>query len=853
MESIFYFLQPNSQVHYAYDALQLAACNIPPVPKSSKKPLLSENKVLKNNKADITIYADSNNGDDNNPGTSDKPVKTVYHAVDLYRGQKTKLTDEGMIILAPGDYYLTDTLDLGHDDSHLTMQGDKSEPTLISGGKQYTFQWDQFIHRMEPQMNGINAINGAVLNPGDSSYMATFVSSMNSSDECQKACAQENTCFAYTWHGPSTGAFANMCYFRADGLWVPTTDQGCISGKKLNIMVADLSKQAPIPFTSLFINGRRAVRARYPDGNPETMGLHTNPTGYVSKADSWMPPQNKGKSEEIHIESPERNGTHFPQFQIGIGGPVAVFNPPQSYWGTTHPTGGGGSTYIISTGLVYSAQEGFVNRTWTHPETGVVHAFHCKHWGNWQFAVKGRDNTKREIQFDYGGYQEARGCLTGAEWYVENIFEELDAPGEWFYNETEMKLYLYPNSTLPTSGVGTVLKRLVNVQGSMDSPVYNIAFMNITFAHTQPTYLDLYEVPSGGDWSIHREGAVFAEGVEGLTIHSCRFDSPGGNGIFLSNYIRKTLIKNNEFFFTGDSAIASVGLTQLIDGTNGNQPRGNLIANNVMREIGIFGKQTSAYIQALTAQTTFSNNVFFNGPRAGINFNDGFGGGHNVVHNLGFNMVRETGDHGPFNSWDRQPYLTKVKDGMTPSLQPATTNLTQNFLINNYHSAFPIDHDDGSCYYYDTYNFLIYGGSKSHFGRTKVVKYNLYIYPDAVHSLVEESIGKTIVIPFCAFSHGASIDILGWGEMWSNNSCIIGNPNVYDFVSCDPDKSLKGIVPFTSNNKFYTPNKDIYIKCKNKNFSLAEFQSMGYDIGSTVSDVVDTDTIVAWGKEILGM
>ena len=73
-----------------------------------------------------------------------------------------------------------------------------------------------------------------------------------------------------------------------------------ISGKKLNIMVADLSDQAPIPFNTLFINGRRAVRARYPDGNPETMGLHTNPTGYVSKADRWLPPENKGDATEIH-------------------------------------------------------------------------------------------------------------------------------------------------------------------------------------------------------------------------------------------------------------------------------------------------------------------------------------------------------------------------------------------------------------------------------------------------------------------------------------------------------------------------------------------------------------------------
>ena len=41
----------------------------------------------------------------------------------------------------------------------------------------------------------------------------------------------------------------------------------------------------------------------------------------------------------------------------------------------------------------------------------------------------------------------------------------------------------------------------------------------------------------------------------------------------------------------------------------------------------------------------------YNGPRAAINFNDGLGGGSVVEKNLLFKMVRETNDHGPFNSW----------------------------------------------------------------------------------------------------------------------------------------------------------------------------------------------------------
>ena len=59
------------------------------------------------------------------------------------------------------------------------------------------------------------------------------------------------------------------------------------------------------------------------------------------------------------------------------------------------------------------------------------------------------------------------------------------------------------------------------------------------------------------------------------------------------------------------------------DGRGGDQPRGTRVERNLVREIGIFQKQSAAWFQAVAAQTTLEGNVVFNGPRAGINFNDG--------------------------------------------------------------------------------------------------------------------------------------------------------------------------------------------------------------------------------------
>ena len=74
--------------------------------------------------------------------------------------------------------------------------------------------------------------------------------------------------------------------------------------------------------------------------------------------------------------------------------------------------------------------------------------------------------------------------------------------------------------------------------------------------------------------------------------------------------------------------------------------------------------------------------VFFNGPRAGINANDGFGGGDDISRNLVFSTCRESGDHGPFNSWDRRPTTVEICNsvGVRDWLRRCRTRTTESVL-----------------------------------------------------------------------------------------------------------------------------------------------------------------------------
>ena len=57
-----------------------------------------------------------------------------------------------------------------------------------------------------------------------------------------------------------------------------------------------------------------------------------------------------------------------------------------------------------------------------------------------------------------------------------------------------------------------------------------------------------------------------------------------------------------------------------IDGTGGDFPRYTVVEDNVFREIGVWEKQSSAFFQAKTAESTLRRNVVFNLARAGFNF-----------------------------------------------------------------------------------------------------------------------------------------------------------------------------------------------------------------------------------------
>jgi len=311
----------------------------------------------------------------------------------------------------------------------------------------------------------------------------------------------------------------------------------------------------------------------------------------------------------------------------------------------------------------------------------------------------------------------------------------------------------------------------------------------------------------------------------------------------ISGFNRNATVSNSDFAYIGGNAIASWGYTNEtatdpgrpgialagypaagVDGTDGEHPRYTTVSGCSAREVGLYEKQSSFYIQAKTAQATIVGNVFFNGPRAGINANDGFGGGDEIAHNLVFSTCRESGDHGPFNSWDRQPFLTTVRDG-TPSMIMAWRHIHHNFFIDNYSPQENVDNDDGSAYYSTHDNFLVYGnrGMKNDFGGHDNHHYgNLYAYAGEGMSVSAQNEGHV--------------------DMFYGNKVVMTGSSVGNFGCSGAGQTV------VHSNAYFTASGQV-TEC---HMDLATWQARGEDVNSTVAKYPADSVIIGWAKEKLG-
>lgn len=390
---------------------------------------------------------------------------------------------------------------------------------------------------------------------------------------------------------------------------------------------------------------------------------------------------------------------------------------------------------------------------WADPVGGFIHALHWAHWGGYHYLITGK-NEKGEVTYEGGWQNNRQSGMHKEHRFVENVLEELDAPGEWFHNAKAGTLYFYPPAgvDLKTATIEVVrLRHLVEFNGSKEKPVRNVTLRGFVFRHAARTFMDTKEPLLRSDWTIYRGGAVLFNGTEDCTVADCDFDQLGGNAIFVNNYNRRAIVRGCDIRDTGASAVAFVGDPKAvrnplfeygqkqsyarIDKTPGPQtedyPADCLVEDCLIRHMGVVEKQATGVELSMAMGITVRHCSIYEASRAGINISEGTFGGHVIEFCDVFDTVKETGDHGSFNSWGRDRFwgLEEVPAGERPKL--ALLDAVKPSILRNNRwrcdHGWDVDLDDGSSNYEIYNNLFLRGGLKLREGYYRKVSNNIAV------------------------------------------------------------------------------------------------------------------------------
>lgn len=254
--------------------------------------------------------------------------------------------------------------------------------------------------------------------------------------------------------------------------------------------------------------------------------------------------------------------------------------------------------------------------------------------------------------------------------------------------------------------------------------------------------------------------------------------------------------------------------------------------------------------------------------------------------------------HGPFNSWDRVPFLTDVPAGPgSPTLTPLENEIHHNFLIANYESSMCVDNDvrligyqkylpgplllltvlmhdnyllrsiivsslqDGSAYYQIHHNVCHGGGHKSDFaGHSKSTFASLEIGPKKDACIKVQPSQPTVPESY----YNNTCIQLGVEDPAAANASAGGAALVYASVNgCNTTTGMvidARTVPLMHSNRIFNTEGQASVQCASLTpplghvtMTMKDFQAQGFEKGSTVGVIPPVPEILALARRILGL
>jgi parallel beta-helix repeat protein len=446
-----------------------------------------------------------------------------------------------------------------------------------------------------------------------------------------------------------------------------------------DILVADLpgSKGGKWKFRQLFLNGQRQIRARWPNFEPN---------------------------------DPLYGGWAF------MEGPAEKDST-----------------------IAFQYRPGAFPRHWAKPREGEVEFYEGT--GQWRSTVpiQAIDEQRRIIrlthpgvQFDVPPWYQSIPFSPNNPFYVVNLLEELDQPGEWYQDTEEGRLYFWPPSGKLKAAdevVVPALPYLIDISGASW-----LNFSGLTFTETLDGDNFHHEGMQGmgamypqANWQFGGD-ALHMKDAEYCTIERNHFLEVGCNAIYLEGYNYRNLIRGNEIAYAGANGICLLGTIE-------KHPLFNRVEDNTIHHVGVLNKYVAGVFLGMSDGNIVGHNRIEYVPHHAINLSNNPWGRNILEYNLIRYACLEIMDTGAINSWMEQP---ASKDA-----QRAGHVIRFNYIADPY--AFlaadgkvgKVESEFTNGIYLDNYtsNCLVYGnvlvrcrnGVMVHAGKNNLIENNVFV------------------------------------------------------------------------------------------------------------------------------
>ncbi len=240
---------------------------------------------------------------------------------------------------------------------------------------------------------------------------------------------------------------------------------------------------------------------------------------------------------------------------------------------------------------------------WANPGEASVGVF-CRFDWRWNWKqVKTVDLQRKTIELTSNATYE---ISIGDRYLVQNVFEELDAPGEWYLDRRAGVVYFWPPEALREGDVSVaVAPSLIRCEDTAFVSVRGLILEGCTdtgavLREARDCRVEACEIRNTGGWGAQVDG-----GQRNL-VFGCDIHHLGKGGILLAGGDRKTLERGE-----------------------------NRAENNVVHHNGVFEKTYNTGINISGVGNAAVHNLIYHTPHAGMTL----GGNDNLVE---FNIIHHT-------------------------------------------------------------------------------------------------------------------------------------------------------------------------------------------------------------------